>query len=208
LHAVTDDAVLARPDFMAVAAALLAAGGGALALHLRGPDTDGASLYRVASELAPEARDEGAWLLVNDRVDVALAAGVTDVHLGQRSLDAAGARALLGPLARVGVSCHDAEEVERAAELGADFVFVGTIFSTPSHPGRQGMGVKGLEAACARSGSLPVLAIGGVLAPHVPPLLWAGAHGVAVVRGIWDRPDPTAAMAHYLQTIEETVDER
>lgn len=208
LHAVTDDAVLARTGFATGAAALLAAGGAGLALHLRGPDTDGATLYRLACELAPEARAGGAWLLVNDRVDVALAAGVTGVQLGQRSLDAHEARTLLGPAARVGVSCHDADEVERAGALGADFVLVGNTFSTPSHPGRQGTGVKGLGAVCARAGSLPVLAIGGILAAHVPTLIWAGAHGVAVVRGIWDRQDPRAAMADYLQAIEETVDER
>ncbi|MDT8342467.1 MAG: thiamine phosphate synthase, partial [Longimicrobiales bacterium] len=86
LHLVTDDAVLARPGFRGAAEAALEAGGARVALHLRGPGTNGGPLYRLAVALVPAARAAGALLLVNDRVDVAACAGADGVQLGRRSL--------------------------------------------------------------------------------------------------------------------------
>jgi thiamine-phosphate diphosphorylase len=197
LHAVTVDAVLARPGFVDAAHAVLAAGGPGIVLHLRGPDTGGGVLFALAEALAPAAREAGAWLLVNDRVDVALAAGADGVQLGARSLSVAQVRGLAGgDRLRIGRSVHAPEAARDAAAEGADFVLAGTVHPTPSHPERRGEGAA-YVARCAEVG-VPVVAIGGVTPAHVPALRAAGAAGVAVVRGIWDADDPAQAARMYL----------
>lgn len=202
LHVVTDDAVLARGGWTALAAAALAAGARDVCLHLRGPRTAGAPLHRLAEELLPAARQAGAMLFVNDRVDVALAVDVDGVHLGRRSLPVAAARRVLRPDRRLGASCHDAAEAILARGDGADYAFVGTIFPTPSHPGVPGMGLAGLAATLARLGSWPVIGIGGIDPARVGEVLGAGAYGVAVVRGVWDARDPADAVRRYVEAIE------
>lgn len=187
LHVVTDDAVVARADWVAVAAEVMEAGGPLLALHLRAPAAPGLAVYRWAEAL--RARTSGALLLVNDRVDVALATGADGVHLGRRGLAVADVRALLGPGRWIGQSVRSAED----AEPGADFLLVGNVFPTASHPGRPGIGTGGL------AGDPPRIAIGGVTPGRVAELRRAGARGVAAIRGIWDAPRPAEAVASYLQ---------
>lgn len=204
LHLVTDDSVLESADFARVAGALLDAGdiGGAdVALHVRGPHTSGRRLYEIASSLEERARAAGALLVVNDRVDVALAVGLSAVHLGRRSLPVAEARRLLGGGARVGVSTHAVDEAGRAAEQGAHWIFAGTIYATPSHPDREGCGPEGLKPSVRAAAGTPVLAIGGVTPERVAEVLAAGAYGVAVVRGVWRAPDPTVATRAYLEAL-------
>ncbi len=216
LHLVTDDAVLARAGFVDLAEALLTAGGPALALHLRGPATPGGPLLALAYKLRTIAWAAGALLVVNDRVDVALAAGADGAHLGGRSLPAHDARRLLGPGRRMGVSVHTVAEGAEAVAEGADWIFAGTIWETASHPGRAGQG-PGFVAAVARAvagaaaasaayetpGGVPILAIGGVTPERVPEALAAGAGGVAVIRGIWDAADPPGALLRYLHAFDE-----
>jgi thiamine-phosphate diphosphorylase len=196
LHAVTVDAVLGRPGFMDDARAVVEAAGPALALHLRGPHTGGRALYRLAEALRPACRAAGALLIVNDRVDVALAAGADGVQLGARSLPPEAVRRLAGERLRIGRSVHAPEEAREAAARGADLVLAGTVNPTPSHPERAGAGAA-LVTACAAAG-LPVVAIGGIAPGDAAALRAAGAAGIAVVRGIWDAPDPAAAAAGYL----------
>ena len=203
LHVVTDDSMLARGGFEARAIAALEAGGPGVALHLRGPRTDGSALYRLASALVPHARRSGTLLVVNDRLDVALALEVDGVHVGHRSLGVRIARGLLGEDLWLGASVHDAKEASAARQEGADYAFLGTIFETPSHPGRVGMGVEGLAATVGRVGGLPIVAIGGIDPARVPEVLAAGAYGVAVVRGIWDAREASGAVLRYRQAIEE-----
>ena len=187
LHVVTDDAVVARPDFVAVAAQVMEAGGPLLALHLRAPAATGLAVYRWAEAL--RARTAGAALLVNDRVDVALAVDADGVHLGRRGLPAADARPLLGADKLIGLSVGSADE----AEPGADFLMVGNVYPTASHPGRPGRGTAGL------AGDPPRIAIGGVTVERVGELRRAGAHGIAAIRGIWDAPRPAEAVRGYLK---------
>jgi thiamine-phosphate diphosphorylase len=202
LHVVTDDSMLSRGGFESRAGAVLEAGGAAVALHLRGPRTEGAMLFRLASELRATARLTESMLLVNDRIDVALAAGVDGAHVGHRSLGVRVARALLGDDAWLGASIHDATDALAVREEGADYAFLGTIFETPTHPGRAGMGLEGLGVTIARAGALPVVAIGGIDPARVPEVLAAGAHGVAVVRGVWDARDAAKAVTKYLEAME------
>lgn len=175
---------------------MLAAGGHRLALHLRGPGTPGARLYSLATDLRAAAGAAGALLFANDRVDVTLVAGLDGVHLGKRSLPPAVARPLLPKGTWVGVSVRDPEGA-RAAGEDADYLVVGAVFATPSHPGRAGSGPAGIAHVRAAVG-LPLFAIGGVTAERVPEVIAAGAQGVAVLSGIWSAGDPAAAVAKYL----------
>jgi len=209
IHVVTDDSMLARGGFEARAIDVLEAGAADVALHLRGPATDGATLYALTRTLLPHARRTGALLLVNDRVDVGLALEVDGVHLGHRSLGVRVARELLGDAPRLGASVRDAREAAVAAGEGADYVFLGTIFATPSHPGYAGMGLDGLAAVAGAVRRLdtpiPLVAIGGIDAARAGEVLGAGAHGIAVVRGVWDSTDPPAAVGRYRDRVAGAI---
>jgi thiamine-phosphate pyrophosphorylase len=197
LHLVTDDGVLRRPGFGVLAGGLLADLGPAMALHLRGHRTAGGDMYRLAEPLARQAADAGALLLVNDRVDVALAVGC-GAQVGRRSIPPARARKVLGPGAVIGYSAHGEAEALEAVADGADFLLLGTIWPSPSHPGGEAAGT-GLVRAVAATTAAAVVAIGGVTPARVEEALEAGAHGVAVLSGVWDAPDPVAAAMAYLE---------
>jgi thiamine-phosphate pyrophosphorylase len=169
--------------------AAIAAGVGAL--QLRDKDLEGRALYARAARLAERCRAAGVKLIVNDRVDVALAAGADGVHLPAAGLPAGAARALVGGRL-VGCSVHSAEELERSSE--ADFVLFGPVFDTPSK--RAFVPPQGIErlAEVARRATVPVLAVGGIVAERVAEVLAAGAAGVAVIGAILDPDDPTAAV--------------
>ena len=211
LHLVTDDEILARPDFEERALEVcemfgtLQPGdggvvGGSVALHLRGPRTTGRRLARLARLLYESAAASGIRFLVNDRLDVALAVGAAGVHLGTRSVPATEARRFLGASRLLGVSVHSESEAVEAATSGADFLFVGTRFETRSHPtAARGAELMGLVAARV---DLPLVGIGGVTPERVAEVLASGAYGVAAIRGIWDAPSPPDAVRAYLDALE------
>jgi thiamine-phosphate pyrophosphorylase len=201
LHAVTDDEVLGRAGWEAAAGQVLEAGGPDIALHIRGPAVGSRRLLALVTALAPDARRTGASLLVNDRVDVALVAEVDGVHLRGGSLSSERARALVGPDMWIGESLHDIDETAAAAGQGADYAFLGMIFPTASHPGREGLGIAALEAAVKCSKGLPILGIGGIGAGEAAAVVASGAYGVAAIRGIWDAPDPGASVRRYLEVV-------
>jgi thiamine-phosphate pyrophosphorylase len=205
LHAVTDDAVLARPDFPARARAVLARGGPDLALHLRGPRTGGRRLFELAEALAVAANDDGALLVVNDRVDVALAAGAGGVQLGRQSIRVEDARGLLGAGPLVGVSVGTADEARAALGAGADFLLTGNVYATATHPGRGGIGLDGLSELA--SFGVPTVAIGGMTPERVAEVRAAGARGVAAIRAVWDADDPALAVARFLEAFEDADDD-
>ena len=148
LHVVTDDQVLARPDFATSAREVCEAlETREAALHIRGPHTSGRTLTRLARILREPAAACGVTLLVNDRLDVALAVEVSGVHLGSRSIPPTEARRLLGGGRLLGVSVHSESEAVEATRSGADYLFFGPLFETPSHPGAAASGVAGLAAA-------------------------------------------------------------
>jgi thiamine-phosphate diphosphorylase len=194
---VTDDGVLGAPDFPARARRVMDATGGRAVLHLRGHATPVRRLLALAMALV------GAGpVLVNDRLDVALAAGAAGAQLGRRSLPVAAARRLLGSHALLGYSAHDPAEAAAAAAEGTDFVLLGTIYRSASHAGRAPAGpalVRETAARCAR----PVVAIGGITPARVADVLAAGAHGVAVLGGVWRVADEVAAARAYLAALEE-----
>lgn len=201
LHVVTDDAVVARGDFHEVAERIIEAGGPLLAVHLRAPRASGRRMYELARALRDPVIAADGWLIVNDRVDVAVAAGADGAHVGGRGLAPADARRLLGPDDRLGVSVHAVDEARAAQADGADFVLAGTIWPTPSHPDRRGAGV-GLIREITALG-IPTIAIGGVTPERVAEARDAGAAGIATIRGVWDAPDPAAAVSEYLKHWKE-----
>jgi thiamine-phosphate pyrophosphorylase len=181
---VTDRRATAGRDLVAVAEAALDAG--LRAIQLRDKDLPGRPLFALAERLREATARRGALLLVNDRVDVALAVEADGVHLGGGALPVAVVRALLPPHALIGVSTHAPGEPDAA---GADFLFFGSVHPTP---GKTAQGETALAAAVAAA-RVPVLAIGGIGPREVPGTCAAGAAGVAVIRAILGEADPGAA---------------
>ncbi len=175
----------------------LAERAGQIAIHVRTPGLQGAAQLLA---LLRVRRVEGLTVVVNDRVDVALAGDAHGVHLAQHSMDAASARGLLGPGRLLGASVHSAEEAgaDRVAEV--DFLFVGSVYPTPSHPELAPRGI-GLLGEVASVHPAPAIAIGGISPHHVEVLCSEGAHGVAVRSGVWGQPNPVAAAQAYLDVL-------
>jgi thiamine-phosphate diphosphorylase len=201
LHLVTDDAVLADAVFPDVAERVLGQCGPLAALHVRGHATDAARLHAIAERLQTAALRTGAWLLVNDRIDIAMTVRANGVQLGSHSLPVPDARALLGAGARIGYSVHGAEEALQAESDGADFVLLGTIFESTSHAGRAAAGTGLVRDTAART-VLPVIAIGGITPARIAEVVAAGAYGAAVLGGVWRAADPEAAGAQYSAAVQ------
>jgi thiamine-phosphate pyrophosphorylase len=163
------------------------------AVQLREKDLGGRDLLVLARALAAVCRARGQRLIVNDRLDVALAAGADGVHLPAAGVAAEDARRLLGPDALVGVSCHSAADVARAHDAGASYATFSPVYDTPSKRAFGApVGVAALREA-ARLG-LPLVALGGVTAERVPELRAAGARGVAAIRAWLAGDDPAGAV--------------
>lgn len=202
LHLITDAGILRRPEFVDQASALLAIGCDEVALHLRGhggaaPRVTARALHDLALRLLPVARGCGALLVVNDRLDVALAAGADAVQLGAASLAPdrlpSAARGL-----RVGRSVHDAAEARDAVD--AEWLLAGTLYASGSHPGRPGAGVDHVTRI-SEVASAPLIGIGGITPERVKGVRAAGAHGVAVRAGVWDAQDAATALQRYLSAV-------
>lgn len=199
LHVVVSDEVAARPDFETTAGTLLGDGGAEVALHLRLKRASGRALYRRAEALARRADAAGGWLVVNERVDVALATEAQGVQLGAGALPLDRVRALLPPETAVGRSIHGREAGEVAAHGGANYLLLGTIFPSPTHPDRPGEGPELIEECAGLD--RPVVAIGGITPERVSAVLRAGAHGVAAASGVWDADEPRRALGAYLDAL-------
>ncbi len=191
LYVVTEDAGAGRSHLDVVRAAVA---GGATAVQLREKLLPDAELTALAREAALLCRQAGVLFLVNDRVEVARAAGADGVHLGQEDAPARLARAALGPEAVVGVSCATPAEARAAEAAGADYVGVGSVYATATKPDAGApIGLEGLRAVRAAV-ALPVVAIGGIGPANAAAVLRAGADGVAVVSAITRAPDMEAAV--------------
>jgi thiamine-phosphate pyrophosphorylase len=188
LHAITDERTARRPDIERIARALADGGGTDLAIHARGRELTGREQYDLAVRLSVLP----SFLFVNDRLDVALAVPVAGVQLGHGSLPVSAARAL-NPLWWIGKSVHDLAEAEAARTAGADYLVVGPVFATASHPGHTPLGLKKLQAITKAADGLPVIAIGGITADRVREVRRSGAYGIAVIRALWDDADPGLA---------------
>jgi thiamine-phosphate pyrophosphorylase len=193
LHAVTNHDILALPDIEDRAASI--AGAGPVVLHARAGTVDAAQLIELARMLART----GATLLVNDRADIVREVGAAGVHLPAAGLPVAAARDLLGEDALVGCSAHSPEEALAAHAAGADYVFLGPIWKTASHPGRPPLGPEAIQAARPAT----VIAIGGVTPERVARCRDAGAYGVAAISALWLSQDPGSAAREMLLCFRE-----
>ena len=188
LHAITDERIARRSDLDLIAGALAVGGGLDLAFHARGRELTGLEHYSLAVQLS----NLPSFLFVNDRLDVALAVPTAGVQLGYGSLPVSAARAL-NPLWWIGKSVHDFAEAEAARTEGADYLVVGPVFVTASHPGHAPLGLQRLRAIAAAVDGLPVIAIGGITADRVREVRNSGAYGVAAIRALWDDAEPEQA---------------
>jgi thiamine-phosphate pyrophosphorylase len=168
-----------------------AVAGGVNMVQLREKGMEAGALLALARRLR-EVTDGRALLLVNDRVDVAMACGADGVQLGEEGLPVAAARAILGPARLIGRSIHSVDGAVRAEADGADLLLAGTVFQSRTHPDEPPQGV-GLLAEVRRRVRIPVLAIGGVTEENVAETARAGAEGAAVIGAILAANDPERA---------------
>lgn len=159
-------------------------------IQLRDKLRSGRLVLRLAERLRTICSTFAAPFYVNDRVDVAMAAGADGVHLGRGSIGVAEARQLLGASAFVSTAAHEIEDVEHAATVGATASLVSPIFSTPDKG--KPRGTRFLSEARARMPRARLYALGGVDVSSAPSCLAAGADGVAVIRAVWRVTDPGA----------------
>lgn len=196
VHAITNDETLLGADFPERAHDVMTALGARGAIHVRARLLTDRRLLDITSALVESARDRGCVIVVNDRVDIALASEAHGVQLTSRS---AGIRDVRGmaPSLHIGSSVHSPAEAGEAGLFGADWCVAGHVFTSGSHEGEPGRGI-GFVRACAEATEIPVVAIGGVLPRHVQELVGAGARGVASISGIWKDPNPGKAAGRYL----------
>jgi thiamine-phosphate diphosphorylase len=196
IHAVTTDEIVARPDFIEQAAGVMRALGERGAVQLRAPRTSGAKLYALASALAEHQQSTGAWLVVTDRVDVALATRARGVQLTSRSMGVADALTVAPALA-IGASAHSIAEARAACDARATWLVVGQLRDE-----RRGVaGPRALRELAAECGA-PVVVIGGVTPAHIRALRGLGVYGVAAIRGIWDAASAEDAAGQYLASYD------
>ncbi len=204
LYLITDRQQVPGGDLLrAVERALI---GGVRAVQLREKDLPAGELYRLARAMRLLTRRFGAQLLINDRIDIALAIEADGVHLGGDSLPVATARRLLGEKRLIGVSTHAVPEVEAASAAGADFVTFGPVFFTPSKAGYGApVGCENLRQAAAAT-SLPVFALGGVKLDHLPQIVATGAAGIACISAILAAADPSIAAGTFIEKLNRMPD--
>jgi thiamine-phosphate diphosphorylase len=172
------------------------AGGARLAVHLRAPRLGGRRLHELACRVGELQHETGAWLVINDRADVALASGARGVQLTSRSMTAEDAR-VFAPALLVGASVHSQHDAQAAADGGARWLVAGHAVDGDVPPNEKGSGVAFIEQLAGKF-ALPIIAIGGIRPEHVGGLRAAGAYGVAVIRGVWHASDAGAAVIDYL----------
>jgi len=187
----------------------LALRGGVTAVQLREKSLGASRFLEEVLELQRVLAGTGVPLVVNDRVDVALAARADGVHVGQDDLPAAEARRLVGPSMLLGVSVATADEARRALDHGADYVSVSPVFLTPTKPDAElAVGLEGVARVRSVAGDAPVLAIGGINAGNARAVVAAGSDGVAVVSAVMSAPDPEAAAADLRREVDAGLELR
>ncbi len=200
LYLITDRH-LVRPDqkFFDTLEGLLMAG--VRMVQLREKDLPAQQLYEMAQRLRVITKHHNCLLLINDRIDIAMAVNADGVHLRGDSLTPAVARDLLGSDKLIGVSTHSKEEVVTAVQQQADFVTFGPVFYTPSKAGYGSpKGLTELLDTC-RSAPLPVYALGGITVTNTPAIMTTGAHGVAVISTLMAATNPTTVCQKLIAAI-------
>ncbi|MBP6333317.1 MAG: thiamine phosphate synthase [Aminivibrio sp.] len=172
--------------------AALALDGGATMIQLRDKEMSGRELYETACRLSALCRSRGAAFVVNDRFDIALAAGAHGVHLGKEDLPVSAVRKIVPEDFLIGATAHSSEEGRAAEEQGADYVGIGAAFPTGTKTGASVIGVEGVRAI-REILSLPSVAIGGISEENAAEVLSAGVDGIAVVASVVGKRDIAGA---------------
>jgi len=202
LYLVTDRALAAPKTIEETVAAAI--GGGVSMVQLREKEISTRDFLLLARRLLTILRPAGVPLIINDRLDVALAAGADGVHLGQSDLPGREARRIMGPSAIIGLSVETMKQVQEAEELDLDYLAASPVFATPTKTdAAPPWGLAGLAALQSQT-NLPIIAIGGIDQANAEAVLLAGADGVAVVSAICAADDPQAA-ARSLRAIIDRV---
>jgi len=179
-------------------------GSGVDVIQLRDKGIEAREELEHLAVLADACRRHGRLLAVNDRADVAHAAGADVLHLGQGDLPVPAARAILGDRVIIGRSCHaESEAAEAAAEPGADYFCTGPVWPTPTKPGRPAPGLDLVRYAAGLGTARPWFAIGGIDLTNVDQVLDAGALRIVVVRAITEAAEPGAAAAELAKRVRE-----
>ena len=191
LHVITD--TLLQMRFSHVELTEMAIAGGADIIQFRSKSGSTREMINAATQMKILCSRAGVPLIINDRVDIALAVGADGVHLGQDDFPIPVARKLLGPDAIIGGSAGDMEEAEKCLAEGADYIGVGPVYDTKSKTDAgEAMGIENLRIIAEKI-PLPIIAIGGITVSDMDELLNAGAHGVAVISSVCLSDDPESA---------------
>jgi thiamine-phosphate pyrophosphorylase len=191
-----------RLDPLALLEAWLA--GGATLIQLRDKSLSTASRLALADAAVARAHAAGAHIVINDRADIARMSGADGVHVGQDDLSVPDVRAIVGPDAIVGLSTHDAAQIEAAGKTTASYVAVGPVYDTSTK--QTGYGARGLDLiALAAATGKPVVAIGGITLERAPAVIAAGAASVAVISDLLADPNPAARVRSFLASLSGRV---
>ena len=197
IYLVTDEACLhGRPLLECVEEALAA---GVTLVQYRAKAADGGVLYAEACKLKELCDKYNVPLIINDRLDIALAVGAAGVHLGQDDLPCAVARRLLGEDYIIGVSAHNPAEAVQAVSEGADYLGCGAVFGTATKHDVAKLGLENLRAI-RKSVAVPMVGIGGITADNYAEVLATGADGAAIVSGILAQDDIGAVVKKLVAT--------
>jgi thiamine-phosphate pyrophosphorylase len=192
--------------------ALATARGGATIIQYRDKNSPTRAMVERARAIQAALRGTGVPLVVNDRIDVALAAGVEGVHVGREDMLVADARRLLGPDAIIGLTVKNEADAQAAIEADIDYACIGGLFETPAKHNLEPIGFAGFRrlASIIREAKpeLPLGAIAGIDLARTPPAIEAGADGVAVISAIFRQDDPQAATAALLMVVNASLEAR
>lgn len=173
--------------------------GGATLVQFREKSLSSQRFYQEAKSALKTARDVGVRLIINDRVDVALALGADGVHLGQDDLSVSAARSLLGANAIIGLSTHSVGQAVAARDEPIDYLAIGPIFGTTTKADTSPVvGLNGIQSVREVVGGLPLVAIGGITTENAPSVIRAGADSVAIISGLLSDPAKIAEKTHQL----------
>lgn len=200
IYLVTDDGCLQGRELLDCVREALE--GGVTLVQYRAKTASSAEMYAEALQLKALCDSFNVPLIINDRLDIAMAVGAAGVHLGQDDLPCAAARKILGEDYVIGVSAHNPAEAKAALQSGADYLGCGAVFGTATKADVKKLSTEGLTAICREKG-LPVVGIGGVTVDNYREVRAAGADGAAIVSGILAQPDISATVRAIAKVSQE-----
>lgn len=176
------------------------AAGGAKIVQLREKNITGREYFNLAALYRRETSRHGMTLIINDRPDIALAVGADGVHLGREDMPVSAARKIMGPHAIIGGSSHNVEQAIQAERSGATYVNIGPLFSTPTKPDAEPVGLSPVREAVGKL-HIPFTVMGGIVEGNLDQVLLAGARHIGVITAIFGDKDITAATHRLAQKI-------